>query len=244
MKLNKLKITAIIIIIFLAGLTAGGIDVKNKIISLSGESGKDLVEKGKKLVEKISNKKLPPSPVEMKPQDELQTPDLILLGARKEVENGTIYDASYVSLNYPAGDVPSDRGACTDVVIRALRNVDLDLQKLIHEDMKKSFQVYPQRWGLEAPDRNIDHRRIPNQMCFLDRYGTSLTLKVKDNLDAWQWGDIVYWRFPDGREHCGIISDRKNSKGIPLVIHNACITREEDRLLSWEIIGHYRYPKE
>ncbi len=183
------------------------------------------------------------SPVEKKPADERTTEDLILLGAREEAEKRTKYDASYKALSYPGGDVAVDRGACTDVVIRAFRNADIDLQVLIHEDMKKNFEIYPHRWGLTGPDKNIDHRRVPNQMCFFDRFGKSLTLEVKGHLDEWQWGDVVYWRFPDGSEHCGIISDIKDNKDIPLVIHNTSIAREERRLLAWEIIGHYRYPK-
>lgn len=184
-----------------------------------------------------------PSLVEMKPEEELTTPDLILLGARQEVKNHTRYDASYQVIDYPGGDVPPDRGACTDVVIRAFRNANIDLQQLIHEDMLANFSAYPNNWGLQAPDPNIDHRRIPNQMTFFERHGLKLTTKVdKDNLEEWKWGDVVYWRFPDGNEHCGIISDRTGPDNIPLVIHNASITREEDCLLRWEIIGHYRYP--
>lgn len=183
-----------------------------------------------------------PSPVEQIPADELTIPDLILLGAREEVRRGVRYDASYVAIDYPGGDVPRDRGACTDVVVRAFRNAGIDLQQLIHEDMAEHFDLYPQLWGLSGPDPNIDHRRVPNQMTFFERHGTALTLAVEGRLDEWRWGDVVYWRFGDGREHCGIISDRTNRRGIPLVIHNAGVTREEDCLTRWEITGHYRYP--
>lgn len=182
------------------------------------------------------------SPVEQIPEDELTTPDLILLGAKEEVANRTRYDASYVAMSYPGGDVSPDYGACTDVVVRAFRNAGIDLQQLIHEDMKENFNLYPQNWGLSRPDPNIDHRRVPNQMRYFERYGTALTLEVEGALDQWQWGDVVYWRFPDGRDHCGIISDRTRRDGVPLVIHNAGLTREEDCLLRWEITGHFRYP--
>lgn len=181
------------------------------------------------------------SPVEEIPEDELTVPDLILLGARAEVNGKTCYDASYVSISYPGGDVSSDVGACTDVVIRAFRNAGIDLQELIHEDMKENFNLYPKNWGLNTPDHNIDHRRVPNQICFLERYGTSLSTEVEGNLEQWQWGDVVYWRFSNGRDHCGIVSDLTRKDGIPLVIHNASITREEDCLLKWEIIGHFRF---
>jgi uncharacterized protein YijF (DUF1287 family) len=182
------------------------------------------------------------SPVERIPKENLTTPDLILLGAREEVKKRTHYDASYVAIDYPGGDVPPDRGACTDVVIRALRNAGWDLQELIYNDMKEHFSDYPNNWGLSQPDPNIDHRRVPNQMCFFARHGICLDTQVTHNLSDWQWGDIVYWKFPNGLEHCGIISDRKNPSGLPLVIHNAGIAREEDCLTRWTIIGHFRYP--
>lgn len=181
------------------------------------------------------------SPVEKIPAGQLSTPDLILLGARKEVTNATRYDASYQNISYPGGDVSSDVGACTDVIIRAYRNAGIDLQKLIHEDMQNNFNLYPQKWGLQCPDTNIDHRRIPNQMCFFNRYGKPLSLDLENHLDDWQWGDVVYWRFRNGDEHCGIISDRTKKDGIPLVIHNCGITKEEDCLLRWQITGHYRF---
>lgn len=183
-----------------------------------------------------------PSPVEQKSADELTRADLILLGARAEAVSQTRYDASYQVISYPGGDVSSDRGACTDVVIRAFRNTDIDLQQLIHEDMVLHFDVYPNNWGLNQPDSNIDHRRVPNQVAFFRQYGISLGLDPLKNPEEWQWGDVVYWRFPNGNEHCGIISDRRTDQGIPLVIHNAGICREEDALLRWEITGHYRYP--
>jgi uncharacterized protein YijF (DUF1287 family) len=183
-----------------------------------------------------------PSPVESIPEDQLTVPDLILLGARTEAKQGTLYDASYQLINYPDGDVAPDRGACTDVVIRAFRNAGLDLQQLIHEDMQNHFDIYPQNWGMKAPDANIDHRRVPNQVAFLKRYGETLSLDPFHDQEDWKWGDVVYWRFPNGDEHCGIISDRLAPHGIPLVIHNAGICTEENALLRWEITGHYRYP--
>lgn len=181
------------------------------------------------------------SPVEKIPADKLTTADLILLGARQEVKNGTRYDGSYQVIDYPGGDVPHDRGACTDVIIRGYRNAGIDLQVLIHNDMEKNFALYPKQWGLNQPDTNIDHRRIPNQVQFFKRFGTELPITVEGHLSEWQWGDIVYWKFPNGLEHCGIISDKKRPDGIPLVIHNAGAAREEDALLRWEITGHYRY---
>lgn len=183
-----------------------------------------------------------PSPVEEIPEGERTTADLILLGARQEAVNKTSYDAAYATISYPGGDVPPDRGACTDVIVRAFRHAGLDLQQLIHEDMEKNFSLYPQRWGLKCPDSNIDHRRVPNQAFFFTRHGMQLTLEVEGHFDEWQWGDVVCWRFANGRDHCGIISDRTKSDGLPLVIHNAGQAKEEDCLLRWEITGHFRYP--
>src|SRR5215813_87663 len=81
----------------------------------------------------------------------------------------TRYDPSYVRIKYPNGDVPIDRGACTDVIVRAFRKAGIDLQKDVHEDMASNFGVYPHRWGLNAPDTNIDHRRVPNLMKYFER---------------------------------------------------------------------------
>src|SRR5687768_18587739 len=99
----------------------------------------------------------------------------IVAAARKQV--GTSYTQEYFKLSYPGGDVPKDRGACTDVIIRALRATGRDLQKLMHEDMKRNFAAYPSRkqWGLTRTDKNIDHRRVLNQMVFFKRFGKELT---------------------------------------------------------------------
>ncbi|MEA1962234.1 MAG: DUF1287 domain-containing protein [Bacillota bacterium] len=184
---------------------------------------------------------MPPSPVELIAAENRITPDFILLGARQEAQNQTRYDGSYQVMAYPGGDVSQDVGACTDVIIRAYRNAGIDLQKFIHEDMQENFSEYPDKWGLTAPDPNIDHRRIPNQMKFFERNGTMLTTNVEQKTEEWQWGDTVYWKFPNGDEHCGIISDRHAPDGTPLVIHNAGMAVEQDFLQRWKIIGHFRY---
>jgi uncharacterized protein YijF (DUF1287 family) len=157
---------------------------------------------------------------------------------------GTVYDAAYKPISYPGGDVAKDKGACTDVVVRALRGVGIDLQKLMHEDMKKNFRRYPQKWGLERPDKNIDHRRVPNQMRFFERFGQTLTKSVDENsLKHWLPGDIVCWDMQNGQLHTGIVSDGLSSAGVPLVIHNGWVCVEDDSLTRWKIIGHYRFPK-
>lgn len=182
--------------------------------------------------------------MEKKPLEERSLHDLILLGAREEVKGKTRYDAAYRALEYPGGDVDPARGACTDVIVRALRRAGYDLQELIHDDMNSNFALYPQLWGAKSPDPNIDHRRTQNQMFFFERFGERLTLETTEaDLPRWRHGDFVYWRFPGGQQHTGVISDLTNGQGVPLVIHNNSIAREEDCLQRWEIIGHYRFPK-
>lgn len=175
----------------------------------------------------------------------LSISDKILQGAKKCVRQKAVYTPGYFQITYPMGDLPQDKGVCTDVIIRSFRNAGIDLQKLIHLDIKEHFQDYPQLWGLSKPDTNIDHRRIPNLMYFFKKYGKTLSRKVNDtNLNQWQISDIVFWRLDNGLLHCGIISDTKNNQNIPYVIHNLDVTAEEDCLTDWEIIGHFRYLKD
>jgi uncharacterized protein YijF (DUF1287 family) len=157
---------------------------------------------------------------------------------------GTQYTQQYFSIKYPNGDPPRHLGACTDVVIRALRPVGYDLQRLIHEDMKRNFRLYPRKWRLRKPDTNIDHRRVLNQRVWMQRFATALPLSTEQStLRTWQPGDIVYWKFENGLDHCGIISDKRGPGGLPLVIHNLGGCREEDALRAWRIVGHFRLPK-
>lgn len=157
---------------------------------------------------------------------------------------GDLYDASYRKLSFPGGDVPAGTGACTDVVVRALRAAGLDLQKLIYEDMRQNFGSYPRLWSLTRTDRNIDHRRVPNHMTFFKKYGRSLPLGLTGaDLKTWLPGDIVCWKMDGGKWHTGIVSDGIGPSGLPLVIHNAWNCVEQDYLKAWPIVGHYRYPK-
>lgn len=154
---------------------------------------------------------------------------------------GDVYDPSYVKLGYPNGDVAAGRGACTDVVVRALRGAGYDLQALVHRDMKAHRAAYPRRRGARL-DANIDHRRVPNLMRFLARSGTTLS---RDGAARAQWrpGDIVCWRLPSGLDHIGIVSDRRNARGVPLAIHNLSACAEEDVLAAWTVQGHFRFPR-
>ena len=153
------------------------------------------------------------------------------------------YDPAYFQIDYPNGDIPSGKGVCTDVVIRAYRKMGIDLQKEVHEDMKANFSKYPQNWGLSGTDRNIDHRRVPNLMTFFSRYGTvkKITKEPSDYLP----GDIVCWNLGGGTTHIGIVSKRKSLFGNRyLIVHNIGLGQVlEDCLFSYKIIGHYRYKK-
>jgi uncharacterized protein YijF (DUF1287 family) len=164
--------------------------------------------------------------------------------ARQQVGVTLVYDGSYRALRYPGGDVPIERGVCTDVIVRALRVArSLDLQKLVHEDMRAHFQDYPsrRRWGLARPDANIDHRRVPNLMTWFERagYARPVSAQAADYLP----GDLVTWDLGGGIPHIGIVSDRRSVTGTPLVIHNiGAGAREEDILFRYAITGHYRPP--
>ena len=152
-----------------------------------------------------------------------------------------VYDPAYYSMDYPGGDVPAGRGVCTDVVIRAYRNVGIDLQKEVHEDMKAHFESYPQLWGLNDPDPNIDHRRVPNLMCFFERHG----IKKEVSSDAGDYlpGDLVCWNLGGTVTHIGIVVDRKSRDGRRnLVVHNIGGGQVlADCLFDFRIIGHYVY---
>jgi uncharacterized protein len=151
------------------------------------------------------------------------------------------YDPAYFSIAYPGGDVPADRGVCTDVVIRAYRTLNIDLQRLVHEDMKANFEKYPQHWGLKKPDRNIDHRRVPNLKTFFSRYGKTLPV-TREGKDYYA-GDVVTWELSRGVPHIGIIIGQRSADGArPLVVHNVGNGQEiSDCLFQYKITGHYRY---
>lgn len=166
----------------------------------------------------------------------------LVRAARQQVGVTTLYDGAYQVLKYPGGDVPPERGVCTDVIIRAFRVArSADLQKLVHEDMRAHFNAYPskRRWGLTRPDRNIDHRRVPNLMVYFDRAG--YTQPVSRAAAAYLPGDLVTWDLGGGIPHIGVVSERRAVGGTPLIIHNiGAGAREDDILFRYAITGHYR----
>jgi uncharacterized protein YijF (DUF1287 family) len=151
------------------------------------------------------------------------------------------YDAAYVRIPYPGGDVPSATGVCTDEVIRAYRTMGIDLQKEVHEDMAANFSAYPTRWRRQAPDTNIDHRRVPNLMVFFSRKGEALP--ITSRAEDYAPGDLVTWELGGGATHIGMVVDKKTFfAGRYMIVHNiGAGPKLEDVLFSWKITGHYRY---
>jgi uncharacterized protein YijF (DUF1287 family) len=141
------------------------------------------------------------------------------------------------------GDVPKDTGVCTDVLVRSYRQLGVDLQKRVHEDMRANFSRYPRKWGLKRTDKNIDHRRVPNLRVFFTRHGQSLG--VSSDPADYKAGDVVSWNLkPIGTlDHIGIVSEKRSVDGKrPLIVHNIGRGPQiEDMLFSYKITGHYRY---
>jgi uncharacterized protein YijF (DUF1287 family) len=165
----------------------------------------------------------------------------LVRAAVERTRHRVTYDGSYRSIRYPNGDVPRDIGVCTDLIVRAYRELGIDLQEDIHEEMKAHFEAFPSNWGLRRPDPNIDHRRVPNLQTFFSRKGIVLpvTAKAEDYLA----GDLVTWVVAGNLPHIGIVGKLKSSDGErPLIVHNIGRGPQlEDMLFSYPITGHYRY---
>jgi uncharacterized protein len=167
-------------------------------------------------------------------------PSRLTEAARAQVGVTVIYDPSYIRLDFPGGDIDRERGVCTDVVIRALRDAwEIDLQLAVNRDMKANFGAYPKLWGLTKTDRSIDHRRVPNLQTLFQRIGAELSLS--DGPTPYLPGDIVTWMLPGNLPHIGIVSDRRTTDGTPLILHNIGRgAQEEDVLFAYPMTGHYR----
>jgi uncharacterized protein YijF (DUF1287 family) len=159
------------------------------------------------------------------------------------IDPEVIYTPDYVGVKYPNGDVPPKTGVCTDVIIRAYRKLNIDLQKEVHEDMKANFSRYPKTWGLQTTDKNIDHRRVPNLEVFFTRKGEKLA--ISQNPNEYETGDLVTWMIADKLPHIGIVTHKKSADGKRnLIVHNVGGGQVlEDCLFSWKIVGHFRYEK-
>lgn len=164
----------------------------------------------------------------------------LVAAARAQIGVTIRYDPVYTRLAFPNGDVPRDRGTCTDVIVRAYRDAfGADLQALVNADMRAAFGDYPRTWGLTRPDPNIDHRRVPNLRTWLSRHGAALP--IPRNAAGWRPGDIVTALVDNRGTHIGLVSDRRGPNGW-LILHNVGAgTREEDALLAWPITGRYRW---
>ena len=166
----------------------------------------------------------------------------ILQSAEEQTRLTKNYTQAYFTIPYPNGDLPIDTGACSDVVIRSFRAAGIDLQKEVHEDMAANFGAYPKKWGLAAPDTNIDHRRVPNLQTFFTRKGKSFPITA--NPDDYLPGDVVSWDLDGkGMTHIGVVSNLWNERTKRyLIIHNiGGGTKAEDKLFDWKITGHFRY---
>lgn len=166
----------------------------------------------------------------------------LIAAAESQIGVTLTYDPAYVSLDFPNGDIPRNRGVCTDVVIRAYRDAfGFDLQQEVNKDMKAHFAAYPKIWGLKGTDRNIDHRRVPNLQAFFKRQGAARA--ISGNPEDYQPGDIVSQMLPGNLPHMAIVTHRRSPDGErPMVVHNiGAGTRLEDRLFEFEISGHYRF---
>lgn len=170
-------------------------------------------------------------------------PNRLSNAALELTKQQVIYSPAYCVIGYPNGDVPANQGVCTDVVIRAYRKLGIDLQREVHEDMAANFNRYPRTWGMKQPDKNIDHRRVPNLMVFFTRHGKvkPVTTNPKDYLP----GDIVCWNLGGAITHIGLVVNNRSTDGTRyLIVHNIGGGQViADCLFDYKIIGHYSYEK-
>jgi uncharacterized protein len=169
----------------------------------------------------------------------------LVKAAERQIGVTLRYDPAYTKIGYPGGDVPRERGVCTDVIVRAYRDgLGIDLQELLHKDMRKAFKVYPRNWGLKRPDPNIDHRRVPNLRTFFARGG--FALEATSDPSGYLPGDVVSQMLPGNLAHIVLVTGRANAdRSRPMIVHNiGAGARLEDRLFEFEITGHYRFKPE
>ncbi len=166
----------------------------------------------------------------------------LITAAKARTQVSVRYDGSYQRIEYPGGDVASNIGVCTDLIVRSYRVAGIDLQRRVHEDMREAFSAYPAFWGLARPDSNIDHRRVPNLQKYFVRHGAELP--VTQQAVAYQPGDLVTWVLPGNLPHIGLVSDLKSEDQERfLILHNVGAgPTSEDFLFAYPITGHYRYP--
>ena len=183
----------------------------------------------------------PPPPADSD-GDGIPDPLDVLLGARKTALNADRYDGRYQAIAYPLGDVPRDIGVCTDVVVRALRNAGIDLQREVHEDILRAPKAYP---SVSRPNTHIDHRRVKSLLPYFQRHFEPHSVAPTAS-DPYRPGDVVFmdtFSHRRGAEHVGIVSDRRNAAGVPLIINNwtdGTVTTDMD-LLTWAVPVTHRF---
>jgi uncharacterized protein len=167
----------------------------------------------------------------------------LIRAARAQIGVTLRYDPAYTTLTFPGGDVPRDKGVCTDVVIRAYRDaLGVDLQVLVNADMRAAFAAYPTRWGLSRPDASIDHRRVLNLRVYFQRAGSELG-PPRLLPESFEPGDLATQVLPGNLPHIGIVSDKRAASGRLLLIHNiGAGTTEADVLAAYTLTGRYRLP--
>jgi uncharacterized protein YijF (DUF1287 family) len=181
--------------------------------------------------------------------DGIPDPLDVLIGAKKLVVNADHYTPEaedYISMKYPGGDVPRTIGVCTDVVVRAVRNAGIDLQKELHEDIRRAKGAYPMVKGMGDP--SIDQRRVGTLLPYFLRHWEKHSPRVDDPADPPRPGDVIFMdTFPDrpGPDHIGILSDGVDAGGLPLVINNwtdGTVTAEMDLMTFVPVLYRFRLP--
>lgn len=169
--------------------------------------------------------------------------DRLAAAALTHSTEDVMYDPAYYMIDYPGGDVPANKGVAADVIVRTFREIDIDLQKEVHQDMARDFRLYPQLWSAPGPDTNIDHRRVPNLQRYFIRHG--ITLDTSRSPEEYRPGDIVVWAIANAETHIGIVVPGPGDRaGQPWVVHNiGAGVVWDNSLFDYQILGHYRYPK-
>lgn len=154
----------------------------------------------------------------------------ILRSVRAYLDTKPRYKSQYYATGYPDDEF----GVCTDVVAFGLLGAGYDLMALVDEDVR----AHREQYAIEDVDRNIDFRRVENLMIYFKNTAIALTTDIRD-IEQWQGGDIVIFK-----NHIGIVSDKRNSRGIPFVLHNGNPVQryyEEDILARRDdLVVHYR----
>lgn len=184
---------------------------------------------------------IPPPATKPLPTDASPQLKQLVEAAIEQSKVTTGYDPAWVKIDYPNGDVPAETGVCSDVVVRAFRRAGISLQKEVHEDMVRAWSEYPKKWAASGTDTNIDHRRVLNLMTWFKRRGKSLP--VTNDRSDYLPGDVVAWDLNEGLEHIGILTNLSSEpEQHYLIVHNiGAGARVEDVLMTWKIVGHYRY---